>query len=103
MSSNEELRMKARKGAEARVGFYIHLGIYVTVNAFLIALWWTTGLYTGVSIFPWFIFPLFGWGIGIVAHGIATFRGPSYVERVAEQEFQRLKKEEAEKSQAVTA
>ena len=94
MGSNEELRTKARKTAEARVGFYIHLGIYVTVNAFLIALWYTTGLYAGISIFPWFIFPLFGWGIGIVAHGIATFRGPSYVERMTQQEYQRLNKEE---------
>ena len=103
MASSEELRKKARKTAEARVGFYIHLGVYVTVNAFLIALWWTTGWFAGISIFPWFIFPLFGWGIGIVAHGIATFSGPAYVERMTQQEYQRLKKEEEEKSQAVSA
>lgn len=94
MSTNEELRTKARKSAEAKVGFYIHLGVYATVNAFLVAIWWTTEWYAGINMFPWFIFPLFGWGIGIVAHGIATFRGTSYVQRMTEREYQRLRKEE---------
>ena len=103
MVSDEELRTKARKSAEARAGFYIHLGIYVTVNALLIVLWWTTGWFAGINIFPWFIFPLFGWGIGIVAHGIATFKGPSYVQRKTEEEYQRLKKQEEEEAQTVKA
>lgn len=100
MSSDEELRTKARKTAEQKVGFYIHLGIYVTVNALLIALWWSTGYFAGVSIFPWFIFPLFGWGIGVVAHGVGTFRGPAYVERETEEEYRRLKKRREESQTA---
>lgn len=91
MISDEELRSRARKSAEARIGFYIHFSAYLMVNAFLVALWWFTG---GFNIFPWFIFPLFGWGIGVVAHGIATFGGPSYVDRKAEEEFRRLKKQQ---------
>lgn len=94
MLSDQELRTKAKKAAEARVGFYIHLGIYAAVNAFLVAIWWTTVWFAGVTIFPWFIFPLFGWGIGVVAHAIATFRGPAYVQRLSEEEYQRLKKQE---------
>ncbi len=89
MISDEELRIRARKTAEAKTVFYIHLSAYIMVNAFLVALWWFTG---GFNIFPWFIFPIFGWGIGVVAHAIATFGGPSYIDRKAEEEFRRLKK-----------
>ncbi len=88
MPTDEELRAIARKSAEDKVGFYIHFSIYIVVNLFLIALWWFTG---GLQIFPWFIFPLFGWGAGLVAHYIGVFRGRAYVERLAEQEYQRMK------------
>jgi len=98
--SDEELRKRARKTAEDRVGFYIHLGIYAAVNTMLILLWWFTG---GINIFPWFIFPLFGWGAGVIAHFIGVFRGPSYVDRAAEHEYRRLKKEEEEEQQTVKA
>jgi uncharacterized protein (DUF486 family) len=91
MPTDEELRQIARKTAEEKTGFYIHLGIYVAVNSFLIMIWWITG---GPGTFPWFIFILFGWGIGIVGHYLGAFRGKAYTERLAEQEYQRLKKEQ---------
>ena len=43
-------------------------------------------------MFPWFIFPLFGWGIDIAAHYIEAFRWKTYTEQLAEREYQRLKK-----------
>lgn len=89
MLSDEELRTRARQAAEEKVGFYIHLGVYVGVNAFLAGLWAFT---SGIGSFPWFLFPLLGWGIGIIAHGIGTFRGPAYIEAQTEQEYQKLKR-----------
>ena len=89
-SSDEELRKLARESAEQKVSFYTHLAIYITVNIFLIAIWWAT---SGPSSFPWFVFPLFGWGIGIVAHFVEAFRGSSYTEKLAEKEYQKLKNE----------
>jgi hypothetical protein len=86
MDSDEELRRIARKSAEEKVGFYMHLSIYLGVNLFLIALWYFTG-----AGFPWFIFPLFGWGIAVAAHYVGAFRGHAYTETLAEQEYQRLK------------
>jgi hypothetical protein len=61
------------------------------VNLFIIAIWWVTA---GPGTFPWFIFILFGWGIGIVVHFFSVFRGKAYVERMAEKEYTRLKQEE---------
>lgn len=89
MTSDEELKQKAVKITRAKSDFYIHLGLYIAVNIFLIALWWIT---LGPDGFPWFVFPLFGWGIGIAAHGVETFRGEGYIEKKAEEEYQKLKK-----------
>ena len=84
--SDEELRRKAEKRAEEKIGFYTHFAIYIIVNLFLIAIWAVTG-----AGFPWFIFPLFGWGIGITAHFVSVFAGTGFAERLAEKEYERLK------------
>jgi len=53
----------APESARQKVGFYTHFAVYIVVNVFLIALWWFTG---GLEVFPWFLFPLFGLGIGLL-------------------------------------
>lgn len=94
MMTDEELRQVAREVAEEKAGLYTHLVVYLAVNIFLIAIWWVTG---GPGTFPWFIFILFGWGIGLAAHFIGVFGGKTYVDRIAEKEYQRLKREEGQK------
>ncbi|MFO8132436.1 MAG: 2TM domain-containing protein [Thermoplasmatota archaeon] len=42
--------------------------------------------------FPWFVFPLFGWGIGIVAHFVTSFTSHVYVDRMGEREYERLRR-----------
>jgi hypothetical protein len=54
---------------ESRMGFYIHLTVYVIVNALLVSI---NYFYTPTVL--WFIFPLAGWGIGIVAHYFGAIR-----------------------------
>jgi hypothetical protein len=41
--------------------------------------------------FPWFIFVMIFWGIGVVSHGFRVFAGGSYADRMAEREYQKLK------------
>ena len=48
--------------------FYLHLSIYIAVNLMLIGIWALAG-----GGFPWFLFVIMGWGIGIVAHGASAF------------------------------
>jgi 2TM domain len=55
--------------AEQRAGFYIHLVVYLIINALLISI----NLYFVPSV-VWFIFPLAGWGVGIVAHYFGAIR-----------------------------
>jgi hypothetical protein len=47
-------------------GFFIHLGIYVSVVGLLAAL----NLYRNPNNL-WFVWVLAGWGIGVAAHGLA--------------------------------
>lgn len=47
-------------------GFFFHFSAYVLVNAILIAV---NLLFTPGHL--WFIWPALGWGIGILAHGLA--------------------------------
>lgn len=51
-----------------RRAWYVHLAVFVAVQAMLIGVWALVG-----GGFPWFLFPLMGWGIGLVAHGATAF------------------------------
>ncbi len=62
----EKLEHKSEVLAANRTGFVIHATVYVAVNILLVVIWALT--WTG---FPWFVFPLLGWGIGLAAHGAA--------------------------------
>lgn len=62
------------KRAKARVeeirAFYHHLIIYVFINACIAGF----NYYMNEWSFAWFLFPLLGWGIGLVGHAIGTFQ-----------------------------
>ncbi len=65
---DREAYNEARRRAGAKLGFYLHLAIYVTTNIVLIAI--------NLATTPqhlWFWWPLLGWGIGVFFHGLAVF------------------------------
>ena len=87
--TEDKLRKLARKRAQAKIGFYVHLVIYVIINVFLVLLWYIT---SDTTELPWFIYPLIGWGIGLVAHGVYTFYGSTGLEdSMTERELANLK------------
>jgi len=51
-----------------RIGFWVHATVFVAVNLMLFVIWLVTG-----AGFPWFLFPLLGWGIGMAVHA-AVYR-----------------------------
>lgn len=63
---------RARRRVEAKLGFYIHLFVYLAVNVLLVVL---NLMYTPQYL--WFLWPLFGWGIGIVFHALGVYVFPS--------------------------
>ncbi len=91
---NQEAYQRAKKRAEAKLGFYIHLAVYLLVNAALILINMNTS--PGYSWFGW---PLFGWGIGLFFHGMGVFvfsGRASVTEKMIERE---MKKEASKKHQ----
>jgi len=81
-ASDREL---ARKRLEARRGLTAHVVSYVVINVFLVVIWALVG-----GGFPWFIFPIMGWGIGLVAHGVVAFLLSNPEEIVLQREQKRL-------------
>lgn len=65
---SQEAYEKAKKRVEAKIGFYIHLAVYIGVNILLIVI----NLATSPQYF-WFKWPLLGWGIGLFFHGMSIF------------------------------
>ena len=86
---DREARDEAARDQDRQIqGFYANLGAYSAVNL---------GLFTidlATSGGPWFYWPLLGWGVGVVAHGVNVFgaagvaklRATRPVRRVTEQQ-----------------
>jgi hypothetical protein len=70
--SKEELYKMAKKRVNIKKGFAIHAGVYFVVNFFLFAM----NILTFFSNdpdgrYPWFLWPVLGWGIGLGCHYIS--------------------------------
>jgi 2TM domain len=84
--SHEQIERIAHKRASAKLGWLIHAGVYVAVNALLIGLSLASGK-------AWAVFPLLGWGIGLAAHGAGVWLvapGAALHERLLARERLRL-------------
>lgn len=62
-------RRREQRGAGARRGVRIHLGVYLAVSAVMIAIWLLTAVFAGAWYF-WPVWPILGWGIGVIAHAV---------------------------------
>lgn len=61
-------RRQARSAAGQRKAFRIHLTVFLSVNLLIIVIWLLTWTVSGGTSYPWFLFVLLGWGIGLAAH-----------------------------------
>ena len=88
MSEQQDLEQIAKRRVQARYGLIIHAAMYVAVNSAIFAIWWFTG-----HGYPWFVWPMLGWGIGIVGHAMALLVGPDSARerRAIDRELQRLR------------
>lgn len=89
IANETELRRQASQRAKVKISFYSHVIIFVVVNLLLLVIDALTG--------PgwWFYWGLFGWGIGLAAHGCGVFvpaGGKTLLRRLEEREYQRLVK-----------
>lgn len=61
-----------RLESASRTGFGIHATVFIAVNVLLIAIWAMVWQLSDGTSYPWFVFVLLGWGIGLAAHWAAV-------------------------------
>ncbi|MGY1700248.1 2TM domain-containing protein [Geodermatophilus sp. SYSU D00766] len=71
-----DLRALAVRRLHRRREFTQHLVAYLIVNGALWAVWAIIAL-AGGATFPWPLFPMAGWGIGLAFHAWSAFGPPS--------------------------
>lgn len=74
VAQDDPRTMRARRIAGARYGFRWHLPMYVIFNTAFVMIWLLglDGAQPGER-FPWPLFPIFFWGIGLVSHYLGAY------------------------------
>jgi hypothetical protein len=88
-AQDEVFRERAIKRLKRRRDFYGHLLVYFLVNTFLVLIW----ALTDVNGFFWPVFPIVGWGIGVVMNAWDVFRNEEFGEEQIRREVERLQRQ----------
>ncbi|MGC3987737.1 MAG: 2TM domain-containing protein [Pseudorhodoferax sp.] len=86
MPGESHLDWVARRRARAKLGWFAHATVYAIVNTVLLVLSFASGRH-------WALFPLLGWGLGLLFHGLAVWLlapGNPLLDRMVERERARL-------------
>lgn len=80
---------RARKYVKDVRDFYYHLMVFVLVNLFLVAIDLSGGAEAGLFGLDFAHWVIFGWGFGIIGHGISVFLGDRRVQKLYAEEKRR--------------
>ncbi|WP_345238999.1 2TM domain-containing protein, partial [Flavisolibacter ginsenosidimutans] len=75
----------AYKQAHKRVEFRTHLLVYLIINGMLWLVWYLTG-----GRYPWPLWPMAGWGIGLIFHYLFEYSTTRLLSE--EEEYEKLKR-----------
>jgi hypothetical protein len=78
--------------ARKRVAFKYHAATYIMINIFFWILWYFTGGQHTDEGWPWPVWPMFGWGIGLFFHWLSAYVLPG--ENSVEKEYEKLKNQQ---------
>jgi hypothetical protein len=88
-TGEQAARDRAVTQLKKRRDFYGHLLIYVLVNTFFVVIW----AVVGAHVFFWPVFPIVGWGIGVVMNAWDVFWRPPITEHDIRREIEREDKQ----------
>ena len=88
MDNKEQKDEKLWKTAKKRAAFKRHLLTYIAVNLFLWIVWIISGYNHGHYNFPWPVYVMLGWGIGLAFNYIKVYTGLN--NSLQEKEYQKL-------------
>jgi hypothetical protein len=91
MEPTQERDKQLWKIAKERASFKKHAGSYFITNAFFWALWFFTDMGEEHDGWPWPVWPMLGWGIGLAFHYFEAY----HADRISstEKEYEKLKRE----------
>ena len=75
---DDPVRALALRRLKTKSEFRSHLVSYLIVNGAITAIWLVIAITSG-AWFPWFVFPILGWGIGLAFHAWAAYGPPPAV------------------------
>lgn len=82
----DQLRERAVRRLKKKRDFAAHVLVYLMVNGFIVAIWAVTS-----AGFFWPIFPIVGWGIGVVMNAWDVWRGDEFSDKQIAEEMARLR------------
>lgn len=85
------LRREALRRLKKKRDFKTHLLTYALVNGFLWVVWGVVYLAASGPWFPWPVFPLFGWGVGLSFHAWHVYGRKPFTEDAVDREVARLR------------
>lgn len=88
MTPDDDLRERALTRLKKRRDFHGHLLVYALVNTFLVLIW----AVTDPGGFFWPVFPIVGWGIGVVMNAWDVYRPEEFDEQYIQREIARMAK-----------
>lgn len=79
--------------AKKRADFKKSIFTYLVVIGFLWAIWWfTTGRHTGFQGYPWPVWVMLGWGVGLGFQYFEAYNGNK--QDLIEDEYEKLKRQQ---------
>ena len=85
MQTETDVRDRALGRLKKKSDFKAHVIVYVLVNALLVTIWAMTGAH-----FFWPIFPIVGWGIGVLMNAWDVYRKAPSEEQIR-REIERIR------------
>lgn len=90
--SEEKIYEEARLRVKEKKGFWGHFSAWAAINVMLIIIWALTDL----GGYPWFLWPLGGWGVFVLFNFLNVFVLPGKPEKSAiEKEAEKLRKDQS--------
>ena len=84
----DPVRDRAIKQLKKRHDFATHLLVYILVNSFIVVIWATTNS----GGFFWPVFPIVGWGIGLVMNAWDVWHPAEFDEDQIHREMSRIQR-----------
>ena len=82
---NDQAYRRAKKKVEAKLGFYVHLTIYLTINVLIFL--------GNPAVFPGNFWCFWPWSICLFFHGLGAFKpGSGFKERMIESEMKKSRR-----------